>query len=160
MGAPKKYENDTTTTSVYLEVEVLEFYQRTKIPMGVALREYMEAHKPRDISAADYALQKLLEQKDRKIRRITERDATLHEQDQDEIAEIEAEITLLQNQKASDHRAIQKMWPMFRATKKQMIRPPETWKGDMDVHRWWGEQGVDMTYDTVYRVWDEMEGSS
>jgi hypothetical protein len=130
---------------------------KNHITMGQALKEWMDAHKPRDMSAADYALIQIKETIERENKHHTATISQLEDEHRDRLTALQAEEQLLLNQKSRDLSLVRRFWSEFRQAFPKVQKRPEPWKGLMEVHVWWTEKGIGITYGGLYDIWTEME---
>lgn len=156
-GAPAKWV-DPQTRSITSESFVFEFFRINKQHnIGKALQEWVEAHKPRDMSAADYRLLEISNVVDRENDKTNHIIKTLRDDLGERLAALEAERKILLQQRANDISMLRKFWPEFRKAYPNCKFRPETWKGDMEPHPWWENKGIGITYGGLYDIFDEME---
>ena len=158
MGRRREY-SDPVVVTLRAERWVSEFFKINKqVKIGRALEEWINATKPRDMSAAEFHIKYLEEKKDREISQHKIMIDEIQLEHEDVIKDLQKKKDILLQQKAKDLNLIRKQWPEFREAYPKVKTKPIGWGGDNTIEPWWGDQGIQLTYGDIHELWDEMEG--
>lgn len=159
IARPRKYSKPKAKT-ITAEEEVISFFEAGDFDYGDALKEWMYAKIPKNMSIEEYLVQ--FHQKEIDSLEI-ERKLAYQEIDKkydDRIDEIRRKMELVKIQRNSDSLRLKELWPQWREAFPKIKEPNKFWKDSDETVGWWVRMGYPLYYRDIYRLWPEMEGHS